>query len=145
MSEPEFYEDLVYNFRKKKFDGMIFSDKSRKIIIRYKRTWYSMNVMRHTACLVVNPVTVKTLLPSLIARRRVGSQTKWRQFSIKLVWGLGPTRVHLLDFCAFECWSCCWVLINFISLVCRILIYMFANLMHGWVWSASRGPNNWYV
>ena len=38
LSEPEFYGDLVYNVRKKMLDGMIFSDRSRKIIIRYKRT-----------------------------------------------------------------------------------------------------------
>ena len=35
-----------------------FSDQLRKIIIRYKRTGYNRNVMRHTVCLVVNPITV---------------------------------------------------------------------------------------
>ena len=30
----------------------------RKIIIRYKRSGYSMNFMRQTACLFVNPITV---------------------------------------------------------------------------------------
>ena len=37
---------------------MIFSDQFRKIIIRYKRTGYNMDVMRQTARLVVNPIIV---------------------------------------------------------------------------------------
>ena len=44
------------------------------VIIRYKRTEYNMNVMRQTACLVVNQSQL-TLLPYLITRRRVGPQT----------------------------------------------------------------------
>ena len=35
-----------------------FSDQFRKIIIRYKRTGYNLNVMRQSACLVINPITV---------------------------------------------------------------------------------------
>ena len=35
-----------------------FSDHFRKIIIRYKSIGYNMNIMRQTACLVVNPITV---------------------------------------------------------------------------------------
>ena len=35
-----------------------FSDKFRKIIIRYETTGYNRNVMQQTACLVVNPITV---------------------------------------------------------------------------------------
>ena len=34
-----------------------FSDK--KIIMRYKRIGYNVDVMRQSACLVVNPITVK--------------------------------------------------------------------------------------
>ena len=37
---------------------MIFSDQFRKIIIRYKRIGYKIIVMRQTACLVVNQITV---------------------------------------------------------------------------------------
>ena len=37
---------------------MIFLINFKKIIIRYKRIEYNMNVMRQTACLVVNPITV---------------------------------------------------------------------------------------
>ena len=48
---------LVYNF--KKIRGMTdFSDQFRKIIIRYKRIGYNLNVMRQSACLLINPITV---------------------------------------------------------------------------------------
>ena len=57
LSEPEFYRDLVYKF--KKIRGMTdFSDQLGKIIMRYKRIGYSLNVMRQFACLVINPNTV---------------------------------------------------------------------------------------
>ena len=32
-----------------------FSDQFRKIIMRYKRIGYNLNVMRQSACLVINP------------------------------------------------------------------------------------------
>ena len=32
-----------------------FSDQFRKIIMRYKRIGYDLNVMRQSACLVINP------------------------------------------------------------------------------------------
>ena len=35
-----------------------FSDKLRKIIIRHKRIGYNLNVMRQSACLMINPITV---------------------------------------------------------------------------------------
>ena len=57
LSEPEFYGDLVYKF--KKIRGMTdFSDPFRKIIMRYERIGYNLNVMRQSACLVINPITV---------------------------------------------------------------------------------------
>ena len=57
IKEPEFYGDLVYKF--KKIRGMTdFSDQFRKIIMRYKRIGYHLNVMRQSACLVINPITV---------------------------------------------------------------------------------------
>ena len=49
--------DLVYKF--KKIRGMTdFFDQFRKIIMRYKRIGYNLNVMRQSACLVINPITV---------------------------------------------------------------------------------------
>ena len=73
LSEPEFYGDLVYKF-KKLIGSNDFSFQFRKIITRYRRIGYNLNVMRQSACLVFNPITV-AMLPSLIARRWVGRQT----------------------------------------------------------------------
>ena len=51
LSEQEFYGDLVYKF--KKIKGMTdFSDQFIKIIMRYKRIGYNLNVMQQSACLV---------------------------------------------------------------------------------------------
>ena len=71
LSEPEFYGDLVYGFGR--IVGRVdFCDQFRKIIIRYKRIGCGINIMRQSACLVFDPITV----PSLIARRWVGRQTQ---------------------------------------------------------------------
>ena len=57
LSEPEFYGDLVIKF--KMIRGMTdFSDQLRKIIMRYKRIGYNLNVMRQSACLVISPIKV---------------------------------------------------------------------------------------
>ena len=50
----EFYGDLVYKF-KKIMGRTDFSDQFRKIIIRIG---YDLNVIRQSACLVINPITV---------------------------------------------------------------------------------------
>ena len=50
ISEPEFYGDLVYGFRKN-VGKSNFSEKFRKLINRYKRIGYSLDIMRQTACL----------------------------------------------------------------------------------------------
>ena len=56
LSEPEFYGDLVYKLKIEGRDD--FSDQFRKIIVRYKRIGYNINIMRQSACLVFNPITV---------------------------------------------------------------------------------------
>ena len=57
LSEPEFYGGLVYKF--KKIVGRAdFSDQFRKIIVRYKPIGNNKNIMRQSACLVFNPITV---------------------------------------------------------------------------------------
>ena len=61
LSEPEFYGGLVYKF-KKIVGRNDFSDQFMKINIRYKRIGYNMNVMRQTAYLVVNPITVNNFV-----------------------------------------------------------------------------------
>ena len=59
LSEPEFYGDLVYKFRKiiGKND---FPYHFKKIIFRYKKIGYNIDVLRQTACLVVNPIKVNS-------------------------------------------------------------------------------------
>ena len=57
ISEPEFYGDLDYRFRKI-VGKSNFSEQFRKLINRYKRIGYSLDIMRQTACLVVNPIIV---------------------------------------------------------------------------------------
>ena len=60
LSEPEFYGDLVYKF--KQIAGRAdFSDQFRKIIVRYKRIGYNINIMRQSACLMFNSITVNNL------------------------------------------------------------------------------------
>ena len=55
LSEPAFNGDLVYKFRKiiGKND---FPYHSKKIIVRYKKIDYNIDILRQTACLVVNPI-----------------------------------------------------------------------------------------
>ena len=57
LSEPEFYGDLVYKLRKIVCTDD-FSDQFRKVIMRYKRIGYNINVIQQSACLAINPVTV---------------------------------------------------------------------------------------
>ena len=55
LSEPEFYGDLVYKFRKiiGKYN---FPYLFKKIIVRNKTIGYNIDIFRQTACLVVNPI-----------------------------------------------------------------------------------------
>ena len=106
LSEPEFYGDLVYKF--KKIVGRVdFSDQFRKIIVHYKRIGYNINIMRRSArawCLAQSRLI--TLLPSLIARRLVGRQTQWcsRHKAIYFSW-FGPELFCLLlGPPGFDCW-----------------------------------------
>ena len=56
ISELELYGDLVYRFRKimGKYN---FSEQFRKLINLYIRIGYSMDIIRQTACLVINTIT----------------------------------------------------------------------------------------
>ena len=77
LSEPDFYGDLLHRFKKIR-DMTDFSDQFRKNIRHYKHIGYNLNVMRQSACLVINPLTqsrLMAMLHSLIARRRIGRQT----------------------------------------------------------------------
>ena len=59
FSEPEFYGDLVYKFRKiiGKND---FPYHFKKIVVRYKKIVYNIDVLRQTACLVVILIKVNS-------------------------------------------------------------------------------------
>ena len=57
LPEPDFYGDLVYEF-KKLIGRNDFYFQFRKTITRYRRIGYNLNVMRQSACLVFNPIMV---------------------------------------------------------------------------------------
>ena len=59
ISESIFYGDLVYKF-KRIVGKPNFSDQFKKIVKRYIRVGYNLDVMRQSACLVLNPITVNS-------------------------------------------------------------------------------------
>ena len=68
LSEPEFYGDLAYKFRK--INGKNdFPYHFKKIIVRYKRIGYNIDVLQQTACLVVNPIKVNSFAYPFLSRR----------------------------------------------------------------------------
>ena len=56
LSEPEFYVDLVYKFRKYML-AMTSVPNFVKSFFDIKKIGYNINVIRQTACMVVNPIT----------------------------------------------------------------------------------------
>ena len=52
-----FYGDLVYKF-KRIVGKPNFNDQFKKIVKRYTRVGYNLDIMRQSACLVLNPITV---------------------------------------------------------------------------------------
>ena len=57
VSEPIFYGDLVYKV-KRIVGKPNFSDQFKKMVKRYIRIGYNFDIMRQSACLVLNPITV---------------------------------------------------------------------------------------
>ena len=55
--EPIFYGELVHKF-KRIVGKPNFSDQYKKIIKRYIKVGYNLDVMRQSACLVLHPITV---------------------------------------------------------------------------------------
>ena len=55
LSEAEFYGNLVYKFRKI-IGKNVFPYHFKKITVLYKKIGYNIDVLRLTACLVVNPI-----------------------------------------------------------------------------------------
>ena len=58
ISNPEFYRDLVYKF-KKIIGTPNFSNLFKRIVNRFKRAGYTLDIMRETACLVFNSIMVE--------------------------------------------------------------------------------------
>ena len=58
ICNPEFYGDLVYKL-KKIIGNPNFSNFFKRIVNRFKRTGYTLDIMRQTACLVFNPIMVE--------------------------------------------------------------------------------------
>ena len=75
ICNPEFYGDLVYRF-KKIIGNPNFSNLLKRIVNRFKRAGYFLNIMRQTACLVFKPSWLKAMLHSLVARRWFRPQTQ---------------------------------------------------------------------
>ena len=102
LSEPEFYGDLVYKF-KKLIGSNDFSFQLRKIITRYRRIGYNLNVMRQSACLVFNPITVDKYA-AFFNCTPVGRASDSLKLFILVGWGRSflsvawPTGVQLMFF-----------------------------------------------
>ena len=59
LSEPEYYGDLVYEFRKKKvLTNLIFRNNLKSF------TYYKIDIPRQTACMFVNQIMVDNFAPS---------------------------------------------------------------------------------
>ena len=58
ICNPEFSGDLVYKF-KKIIGNPKFSDLFRRIENRFRRTGYTLDIMRQTACLIFNPIMIE--------------------------------------------------------------------------------------
>ena len=61
LSEPELYGDLMYKFRKI-IGKNYFPYHFKKIIVRYKKIGYNIDILRQAACLVVNPIKVNSFV-----------------------------------------------------------------------------------
>ena len=70
-----FYGDLVYKF-KRIVGNPNLNDQFKKIIKRYKKVEYNLDIMRQSACLVVNPFRFIAMCSSLIARLWARYQTQ---------------------------------------------------------------------
>ena len=82
ICNQEFYGDLVYKF-KKITGNPDFSNLFKRIVNRFKRAGYTLDIMRHTACLLFNPIMVEGYHDSLVARRWFRPQTN-DGFDVKL-------------------------------------------------------------
>ena len=149
LSEAEFYSDLMYKFRKI-VGGKDFPNQFRNIIIRNERTGYNINVIRQTACLVVNPLTVTNyaVLFSCTPAGQASDLMKiyGREVVIKVDWGSmlclwsGPPWFNGLISVAPAFQGLAEQIYHLVSSQRKILIW-FACVSR----NPSRWPNNVYV
>ena len=59
ICNPKFYGNLVYKF-KKIIGNPNFYNLFKRIVNRFKRAGYSLDIMPQTACLVLNPIMVES-------------------------------------------------------------------------------------
>ena len=64
ISEAILYGDLVYTF-KRIVGKPYFSDQFKNTIKRYIKVEYNLDIMRQSACLVLNTITVYSMVSSL--------------------------------------------------------------------------------
>ena len=95
LSEPIFYGDLVYKF-KRIVGKPNFSDQFKKIVKRYIRVGYNLDIMRQSACLVLNPITVYSY-GFLFNCTTVGQASDSMTALTSLIGVLGPDAYLLLD------------------------------------------------
>ena len=75
ICNPEFYGDLVYKV-KKIIGNPNYSDLFKRIVNRFKRAGYTLDIMRQTVCLgFFTQSWLKAMLHSLVARRWFRPQT----------------------------------------------------------------------
>ena len=75
ISNPEFYGELVYKF-KKIIGNPYFSDLFKRIVNRFQRAGYTLDIMRQIACLGFIPIMIGATLHCLVARRWFRPQTQ---------------------------------------------------------------------
>ena len=75
LSEPEFYGDLVYRFRKN-VGNSNFSEHFKKLINRYKKLAVAWILCGRLHAKLSTQSLLTAMLHSLIARRRIGPQTQ---------------------------------------------------------------------
>ena len=87
--------DLVYGFKNKLSENLTFRNNSEKLINRYKRISYSLDNMRQTACLVINPIIVDGYASLFNCTTAVRASNSMTLDDLSLAW---PTVVQLLVF-----------------------------------------------
>ena len=86
---------LVYRFRKQNVGKSYFLEQFRKLINRYKRIGYSLDIVRQTACLVINPIIFDGYVSLFNCKMAVQPQTQWWPLRKTLTSGFGLDDMSL--------------------------------------------------